>query len=153
MAFAFLYLAFRALLGALVRSRRGLHVKDIELLVLRYELEILRRQVARPKLEPSDRALLAAAVVHLPRSSRGMLLFTPRSLLRWHQALVRRKWRQPAGRRGRPRLSGEVRELVLRLARENPRWGHRRRGTGSFPELRAGGTPGGKTHARRWQRL
>jgi putative transposase len=126
MAFAFLYLAFMALLGALVRSRRGLHVKDIELLVLRHELEILRRQVARPKLEPSDRALLAAAVVHLPRSSRRMLLFTPRSLLRWHQALVRRKWRQPAGRRGRPRLSGEVRELVLRLARENPRWGHRR---------------------------
>jgi hypothetical protein len=127
MAFAFPYLAFRALLGALVRSRRGLHVKDLELLVLRHELEILRRQVARPKLEPSDRALLAAAVVHLPRSSRGMLLFTPRSLLRWHQALVRRKWRQPAGRRRRPRLSGEVRELVvLRLARENPRWGHRR---------------------------
>jgi putative transposase len=61
MAFSFLYLAVRALLGALVRSRRGLHVKDIELLVLRHELEILRRQVARPKLQPQDRALLAAA--------------------------------------------------------------------------------------------
>jgi putative transposase len=126
MAFAFLYLAVRALIGALVRSRRGLQVKDIELLVLRHELEILRRQVARPKLKPTDRALLAAAALHLPRSSRGMLLFTPRSLLRWHQALVRRKWRQPAGRRGRPKLPAEVRELVLRLARENPRWGHRR---------------------------
>jgi len=96
MAFAFLYLAVRALIGALVRSRRGLHVKDIELLVLRHELEILRRQVARPKLKPTDRALLAAAALHLPRSSGGMLLFTPRSLLRWHQALIRRKWRQPA---------------------------------------------------------
>jgi putative transposase len=94
MAFSFLYLAVRALLGALVRSRRGLHVKDIELLVLRHELEILRRQVARPKLGTPDRALLAAAALHLPRSSRGVLLVTPRTLLRWHQALVRRKWRQ-----------------------------------------------------------
>jgi transposase InsO family protein len=126
MAFSFLYLAVRALLGALVRSRRGLHVKDLELLVLRHELEILRRQVARPKLRIVDRALLAAAGCHPPRSSRCVLLVTPRTLLRWHQALVRRKWRQPVGQRGRPRLPAEVRELVLRLARENPRWGHRR---------------------------
>src|SRR6059036_2402517 len=126
MAFSFLYLAVRALLGALVGSRRGLHVKDVELLVLRHELEILRRQVARPKLSTADRALLAAAGCHLPRSSRGVLLVTPRTLLRWHQALVRRKWRQPRGRVGRPPLAPEVRELVLRLARENPRWGHRR---------------------------
>jgi hypothetical protein len=80
MAFSFLYLALRALLGALVRSRRGLHVKDIELLVLRHELEILRRQVARPQLGMVDRALLAAAACHLPRSSRRMLLLTPRTL-------------------------------------------------------------------------
>jgi transposase InsO family protein len=56
----------------------------------------------------------------------GVLLVTPRTLLRWHGALVRRRWRQPPGRRGRPPLSAELRELVLRLARENPRWGHRR---------------------------
>jgi putative transposase len=126
MAFSFLYLAVRALLGALVRSGRGLHVKDVELLVLRHELEILRRQVVRPRLRMVDRALLAAAALHLPRSSRGVLLVSPRTLLRWHQGLVRRKWRQPRGRRGRPKLPAEVRELVLRLARENPRWGHRR---------------------------
>jgi len=126
MALSFLYLAVRALLGALVRSRRGLHVKDIELLVLRHELEILRRQLVRPELRMTDRALLAAAASHLPRSSRGVLLVTPRTLLRWHQALVRRKWRQAPGRSGRPKLPPEVRELVLRLARENPRWGHRR---------------------------
>jgi hypothetical protein len=125
MAVSFLYLAVRALLGSLLRSRRGLHVKDIELLVLRHELEILRRQVARPKLRIVDRALLAAAACYLPRSSR-VLLVTARTLLRWHQALVSRKWRQPPGRRGRPKLPAEVRELVLRLARENPRWGHRR---------------------------
>jgi putative transposase len=66
-AFSFLYLAFRALLGALVRSRRGLDVKDVELLVLRHELEVLRRQVARPNLRAADRPLLAAASCHLPR--------------------------------------------------------------------------------------
>jgi hypothetical protein len=114
-------LACRALLAALVRSRRGLDVKDIELLVLRHELEVLRRQVVRPKLEIADRALLAAAAVHLPRPSRPVLLVTPRTLLRWHRALVQRKWRQPAGRIGRPPLPPEVRGLVLRLARENPR--------------------------------
>lgn len=123
MALSFLYLAVRALFGALVGSRRGLNVKDIELLVLRHELEILRRQVAKPKLRPADRALLAAAARHLPRSSRGVLLVTPRTLLRWHQALVRRKWRQPAGRSGRPQLSGEVRELVLRLGAQQPALG------------------------------
>jgi putative transposase len=125
-AFSFLYVAFRALLGALVRSRRGLGVKDIELLVLRHELEILRRQVARPHLRAADRALLAAAACHLPHPSRGARLVTPRTLLRWHRVLVRRKWRQPRGPRGRPPVSAEVRALVLRLARENPRWGHRR---------------------------
>src|SRR5436190_12625848 len=112
MAFSFLYLAVRAVLGALVRSQRGLDVKDVELLVLRHELAILRRQVARPKLRMADRALLAAAGVHLPRTQQGSLLVTPRTLLRWHRALVRRKWRQPPGLVGRPPLSPEIRALV-----------------------------------------
>jgi putative transposase len=124
-AIAFLYLAFRALLGVLLRFRR-LDAKDVELLVLRHELEVLRRQVARPKLRAADRALLAAAASHLPRASRDARLVTPRTLLRWHRALVRREWRQPPGTRGRPALPAELRALVLRLARENPRWGHRR---------------------------
>ena len=101
-------------------------MKDVELMVLRHELEVLRRQVGRPKLRPADRALLAAAAWHLPRSSRETRLVTPGTLLRWHRGLVRRKWRQTDGRPGRPRLSAEIQELVLRLARENPRWGHRR---------------------------
>src|SRR5262249_61047382 len=82
MAFSFLYLAVRALLGALVRSRRGLDVKDVELLVLRHELAILRRQVARPNLGMADRALRAAGAVHLPRPHRPLLLGPPRTLPR-----------------------------------------------------------------------
>ena len=89
MVLSFLYLAFRALLGALVRSRRNVDLKDIELLVLWHELEVLRRQVARPKLRAADRALLAAAAFHLPRPLRESRLVTPRTLLRWHREVKR----------------------------------------------------------------
>lgn len=126
MAFSFLYLAVRALIGLLVGSRRGPNIKDIELLLLRDELEVLRRQVTRPRFDRADRALIAAAASHLPRSSRLTLLVTPRTLLRWHQALVRWKWRRYAKRPGRPKLDAETRELVLRFARENPGWGYQR---------------------------
>jgi putative transposase len=112
----------------LVRRGRGLDVKDLEVLVLRHEVQVLRRQVARPKLRAADRALLAATACHLPRSVRGARLVTPRTLMRWHRALVRMKWRQQSGQRGRPPMRPEVRAVVLRLARENPRWGHRRIG-------------------------
>lgn len=126
MAFSFVYLAFGALLGALVRRPRGLDVKDVELLVVRHELEVLRRQVAWSQLRVADRAWLAAAACHLPRPSRGGRLVTARTLLGWHRALVRGKWRQPPSQRGRPPVPAEVRALVRRLACENPRWGHRR---------------------------
>jgi putative transposase len=109
-------------------------------MVLRHELEVLRRQVARPRLRAADRALLAAAACHLPRSSRAARLVSPRTLLRWHRALVRRKWRQPPGQRGRPPTPSEVRALVLRLARENPCWGHRRIG-GELAKLGFGVSP------------
>jgi putative transposase len=107
---------------------------------MRHELEVVRRQVARPKLRAPDRALLAAAACHLPRSSRGARLVTPRTLLRWHRALVRRRWRQSPSQRGRPPLPAEVRAVVLRLARENPRWGHRRIG-GELAKLGFGVSP------------
>jgi putative transposase len=120
------YLAFRALLGLLVRNSRGPDVKDIELMILRHELDVLRRQISRRAFRRADRALLAAAACHLPCSAKPLLLVTPRTLLGCHRALVRRTWRQDSSRPGRPRLSAEIGELVLRLARENPCRGHRR---------------------------
>ncbi len=126
MFFSFVYLTVRALLGLLVGSRHGPDIKDSELMILRHELDVLRRQVARPALRRVDRAFFAAAVCHLPRSSRSVRLVTPRTLLRWHHALVRTTSRHEGGRPGRPQLSAEIQQLVLRFARENPRWGHRR---------------------------
>ncbi len=120
------YLAFVSLLKLLIRSGRHVDVKDVELLVLRHQLEVLRRQVERPKLRPRDRALMAAAGRLLPPARRHGLLVTPQTLLRWHRGLVRRKWTYPHARPGRPPIDARTRELVLRLARENPRWGYQR---------------------------
>jgi putative transposase len=115
-----------SLLKLLIRSGRRVDVKDVELLVLRHQLEVLRRQGQRPKLRPSDRALLAAMGGLLAPARRHGLLVTPQTLLRWHRELVRRRWTYPSARSGRPPIDTETRELVLRLARENSRWGYQR---------------------------
>jgi putative transposase len=93
--------------------------------VLRHELSMLRRQTRRPQPTTTDRVFLAAASRLLPRSSWRSFLVTPATLLRWHRRLVARRWTN-GGRGGRPPIGGEIRELVLRLARENPRWGYQR---------------------------
>jgi putative transposase len=126
MALSFVYLAFVSLLRLLMRCGRTVDVKDVELLVLRHELEVLRRQVKRPKLHAGDRALLAAAARLLPPARRRGLLVTPQTLLRWHRELVRRRWTYASARPGRPPIDARRRELVLRLARENRRWGYQR---------------------------
>jgi len=92
--------------------------------VLRHELSILRRQVGRPQFEPRDRLLLAALSRMLPRRSWQAFLVRPETLLRWHRRLVANHWTYPHRRPGRPPIAGEVRELVLRLARENTSWGY-----------------------------
>jgi hypothetical protein len=94
--------------------------------LLRHELQVLRRQVARPRLERADRALLAALSRALPRVRRDSFLVTPATLLRWRRELVRRRWTYSRRCPGRPSIASEVRQLVLRLASENPSWGYRR---------------------------
>src|SRR6266849_8379206 len=126
MLLPFAYLAFSAVLRLLVGRRRSELAKDIELLVLRHQLGVLRRQHPRPSMLAADRALLAALTRVLPSGHRQRLIVKPQTLLRWHRELVRRKWVQPTPKLGRPRVDRRVRELVLRLARENPRWGYPR---------------------------
>jgi putative transposase len=126
MLLSFAYLAFAALLRLLASGRRDRFAQEVELLALRHELAVPRRQAARPRLRPADRAFLAALARLLPSDRRRGLLVTPQTLLRWHRELVRRKWTQPTRGRGRPPLEQHVRQLVLRFARENPRWGYQR---------------------------
>ena len=87
---------------------------------------MLRRRHPRPSLQPADRALLAALRRLLPRVRWSLFLVQPETLLRWHRRMVRRRWTYPASRTGRPPLPDDIQQLIVRLARENPRWGYQR---------------------------
>ena len=126
MALSFLYLVTCRLLGILLGRFQSEHAKDVEIAVLRHQLEVLRRQVKRPEFQPADRALLAALSQALPRQRWLSFLVTQDTILRWHRRLVTRKWTQPHRRGGRPPLADHLVALILRLARENPRWGYQR---------------------------
>jgi len=104
---------------------RSADSKELEIVVLRHELAILRRQVHRPTFRPADRWFLAAVSRLLPRVKWSMFLVTPATLLRWHRWMVAKRWTY-ARRPGRPPIAKERRALIVRLARENPRWGYQR---------------------------
>jgi putative transposase len=125
-ALSFLYQLVQRLLGLVRDHRRDALSKDAEILVLRHQLAVLRRQVGRPRFSWSDRALIALLASFVPRERWRSFLVTPQTVLDWHRRLVRRRWTYPHRRPGRPRLADETVELVCRLARENPRWGYLR---------------------------
>jgi hypothetical protein len=124
MLFSLLYFLVRRLLGA--GGHRSTE-KDIELLVLRHQVKVLQRQVTRPRLSRLDRVLLAAASRAMTKTSWSSFIVRPETLLRWHRELVRKKWTfRRMGHPGRPPIESDVRDLVVRLGRENPRWGYQR---------------------------
>src|SRR6266540_6704193 len=118
------FLIVRRVLG-LVGLGSGPDTKDVEIPVLRHQLLVLRRQVARPRYTPADRLVLATLARLLPRKGWAVFLVTPSTLLRWHRELVRRRWTcPPTGRRDPRALDPQVVQLVVRMAEENPRWGY-----------------------------
>jgi putative transposase len=156
----------RLLLDLLLVRSRPSAARDVELLVLRHEVRVLRRQAKRAGYRPSDRLVLAGLSRLLPRSDWGRFPVRPETLLRWHRDLARRTWAAFGRRRGpgRAPLPTEVRGLIVRLATENPGWGYRRirgellalghdvsattirsvlRGRGIPPAPRRGGLPWG----------
>ena len=126
MVWSFVYLALRRSLELITLCFRPAEANEIEILVLRHELAVLRRQHPRPRLQPTDRALLAALSRLLPRARWAVFLVRPETLLRWHRRMVRRRWTYPTIRKGRPPISEQVQQLGVQLARENPRWGYQR---------------------------
>jgi transposase len=124
MLFSLLYFLVCRLLGA---GGGRPDEKDIELLVLRHQVKVLQRQVKRPRLTRLDRVLFAAASRAMPRSSWSSFVVRPETLLRWHRELVRKKWTyRRTGQPGRPPIDPDARDLIVRLGRENPRWGYHR---------------------------
>jgi putative transposase len=122
------YLVIRCLLGSLAVLARREASKDAELLVLRHQNAVLRRQISRVRYQPADRLWLAALSRLIPRPRWAeVFAVTPATLLAWHRRLVTRKWDFTSRRRpGRPSTAAAIRKLVIRMAIDNPAWGHRR---------------------------
>ena len=124
MFFALVYLFVRRVVRLVIGSSNELMSTEVEVVVLRHQLKVLKRRVGRPRLRRRDRLFMAAISRALPRARWSSFLVSPQTLLRWHRELVRRKWtyarRSPGGR---PPINEEVRDLILRIGKENPRWG------------------------------
>jgi len=145
--FSLCYVALRWMLQLAVLRVRSNDVKDLEIVVLRHELAILRRQSRRPAMAWTDRLCLAAASRFLSRAQWRAFIVTPATLLRWHRRLVAKRWTFTR-RAGRQPIRRDIRTLVLRLARENPRWGYQR----IVGELKGLGLVVSATTVRTWLR-
>jgi len=126
MALSFLYLIVRQLTDSIALLTRSDAAKTAEILLLRHEIAILRRQIKQPRRSWADRALIAALAGLLPKRRRLHLFVTPATLQRWHRRLVKRYWTRPHRRPGRPNTRPEIRRLILEMARDNATWGYRR---------------------------
>jgi putative transposase len=144
---SFCYLMLQRLLQLVALGVRSNEWKELEIVVLRHELAILRRQTRRPAMAVPDRLFLAAASRLLPRARWPSFIVTPATLLRWHRRLVAKRWTyvRPAGR---PPLRREMREAALRLAHDNPQWGYQR----IVGELKGLGMVVSATTVRTWLR-
>jgi len=100
--------------------------REVEILVVRHQVKVLKRKAVGPKLKRRDRLFLAAAARLLPRERWSCFIVRPATLLAWHRALVTRKWTYRRTGTGRPPLDPEIRRLVVRMAKDNPRWGYLR---------------------------
>jgi transposase InsO family protein len=120
-----LYLILVRLAGWLALFGRSSSSKDVELLVLRHEVAVLRRTNPKPRLDWADRSLFSGLCQHLPRGVLARRLVTPATIFGWHRRLVAKKWTYPH-RTGRPPIEPELAELIGRLARDNPTWGYQR---------------------------
>ena len=118
-----LYRLVIGLVGLAVRFGRS---KDLEIIVLRHQLAVLRRQVDRPAINDDDRILLGAVAQALSRRVRSGWVVTPETLLRWHRRRVARHWTHQPRREGRPPTAALIRRLITEMASENPTWGYRR---------------------------
>jgi putative transposase len=120
-----LYLILLRVLNLLLLLGRSSASKDVEILVLRHEVAVLRRVNPKPRLDWADRAVFAALVRRLPQMLRRHRLVTPGTILRWHRRLIAKKWTYPH-RLGRPPVQDAVASLIERMARENRSWGYKR---------------------------
>lgn len=123
---SFAYLAVRRVLSLVLLVLRTSDSKEIEILVGRHELEVLRRQQSRPPLDPVDRAWLAALSRLLAKDRWSAFFVRPETLLRWHRRLVARHWTYPRRRPGRPPIGEDLVTLVVAMATDNPTWGYQR---------------------------
>jgi hypothetical protein len=124
MLFSLLYMVLRAVLRLAPAGDQC--DREVEILVVRHQVKVLKRKAGRPRLRRRDRLFLAAAARLLPRGRWSCFIVRPATLLAWHRALVKRKWTYRRRRTGRPPLDPEVCRLVVRMAKDNPRWGYLR---------------------------